>query len=311
MEKGRSKKENRHFVSNNQGTGLSIRKQCAILHVSRSHLYYKPTGEKKENLEIMQLMDSHNLEHPDEGVRGMQNMLTNNSLQVNHKRIRRLMNLMDIKAIYPRKNLTVIAKGEYKYPYLLRGIEIDKPNQVWSIDITYIAMNKGFMYLTAIIDVYSRFIVGWSLSNSLDAEVSLNVLKDAIKKHGKPEIINSDQGCQYTSKLWTGYLNSPEIAIKISMDGRGRATDNIWIERFWRTIKRGYVYLNPANDGLELYRGIKKYITYYNYNRRHSSLKKKTPSTVYTDKKQEDVPNVIPVNKYAEKKKNTQLIEIN
>jgi len=308
LQKGRSKKENRHFVSNTHSTGLSIRKQCAILNVSRSHLYYKPTGEKKENLEIMQLMDSHNMEHPDEGVRGMQNMLTNNSMQVNHKRIRRLMKLMDIKAIYPRKNLTAIAKGEYKYPYLLRGMEIDKPNQVWSIDITYIAMNKGFMYLTAIIDVYSRFIVGWSVSNSLDAEVSLNVLKVAIKQHGKPEIINSDQGCQYTSKLWTGYLNDPEIAIKISMDGRGRATDNIWIERFWRTIKRGYVYLNPADNGIELYRGVKRYITYYNYSRRHSSLQKKTPEMVYTAIKQVDVPSVKPVDYYNKKENVKQLV---
>lgn len=224
-------------------------------------------------------MDEHNIEHPDEGVFGMQNMLFSNELIVNHKRVRRLMRLMDIKAIYPRKNLTAIAVGEYKYPYLLRQMDITRRNQVWSIDITYIAMAHGFMYLTAIIDVYSRFIVGWCVGNSLEANVSLSVLKEAIACYGKPEIVNSDQGCQYTSKLWTGYLNDNEI--QISMDGRGRATDNIWIERFWRTIKRGYIYLHPAEDGIELYRGIQKFIGYYNYDRAHSSLERKKPYIVY------------------------------
>lgn len=247
--------------------------------INRSQLYYKPIPENRDNLKIMTLMDEHNIEHPDEGVRGMQNMLLSNEQTVNHKRVRRLMRLMDIKAIYPRKNLTAIAMGEYKYPYLLRNMDITRRNQVWSIDITYIAMAHGFMYLTAIIDVYSRFIVGWCLGNSLEANVSLGVLKEAIACYGKPEIVNSDQGCQYTSKLWTGYLN--EAQIKISMDGRGRATDNIWIERFWRTIKRGYIYLQPAEDGCELYRGIQKFIGYYNYSRVHSSLARRQPYIVY------------------------------
>lgn len=229
----------------------------------------------------MRLMDEHNIDHPDEGVQSMKSMLIDHEMKVNHKRIRRLMKIMDIKAIYPQKNLTAIARGEYKYPYLLRGLEITKPNQVWSIDITYIAMARGFMYLTAIIDVYSRFVVGWSVGNSLEADVSLSVLKGAIARYGKPEIVNSDQGSQYTSHLWVNYLNDPQQKIKISMDGRGRATDNIWIERFWRTIKRGHVYLHPANDGIELHRGVAGYIEYYNHRKRHSSLGRLTPASVY------------------------------
>jgi putative transposase len=198
--------------------------------------------------------------------------------------IRRLMKLMDLQAIYPQRNLTKRAKGEYRYPYLLRNIEITRPNQVWSIDISYIAMKSGFMYLTAIIDTYSRFIVGWNVGNSLDASVSLEVLKMAIARYGRPEIINSDQGCQYTSATWVEYLQSkeaPENAIRISMDSRGRATDNYWIERFWRTIKRGYVYLNPAADGIELYRGVKKYIEYYNYSRGHVAHDGLAPYVAY------------------------------
>lgn len=260
---------------------MSIRKQCTVLKVSRSQLYYKPKQDSTANLEVMRLMDEHNIDHPDEGVRSMRNMLIGNEMIVNHKRIRRLMKLMDLKAIYPQRNLTAIAKGEYKYPYLLRKLNVNRPNQVWSIDITYIAMAHGFMYMTAIIDVYSRFIVGWNVGNSLDAEVSLEVLKDAIARHGRPEIINSDQGSQYTSSLWVNYLQTPGSEIKISMDGRGRATDNIWIERFWRSLKRGYVYLNPAADGIELYHGIRQWVTYYNCAKAHSSIGNQPPCVAY------------------------------
>lgn len=268
----------RQLVSKTK-TKLSVRRQCNLLKINRSELYYKPQPIKTENLQVMQLIDNHNTDHPDEGVQGMRNMLINNEMVVNHKRIRRLMKLMDIKAIYPQRNLTKIAKGEYKFPYLLRNMVVTKPNQVWSVDITYIAMANGFMYLTAIIDVYSRFIVGWRVGNSLDAEVSLGVLKDAIARYGKPEIVNSDQGSQYTSAMWVNHLQSSGITI--SMDGRGRATDNIWIERFWRTIKRGYVYLNPAADGVELYRGVRGYIDYYNYVRGHSACGDRSPSVAY------------------------------
>ncbi len=230
----------------------------------------------------MRKMDEHHIDHPDEGVIGMKGMLCRKGYMVNTKRVRRLMRLMNIKAIYPQKNLTKLAKGEYVYPYLLRNMEITHINQIWSIDISYIAMEHGFMYLTAIIDVYSRFIVGWHLGNSLDAEVSVNLLKDCIAHYGVPEIVNSDQGCQYTSKEWIRTLK--ENSIQISMDGKGRATDNIWIERFWRTAKRGYVYLHPAENGLQLYNGLKGFINYYNMERSHAELGGVSPSSVYLNK---------------------------
>ncbi|MFR9607888.1 MAG: IS3 family transposase [Rikenellaceae bacterium] len=275
-----------------------MRKQCEILQVSRSQVYRKPKGESEENLEIMRKMDEHHIEHPDEGVLGMRGMLRNNGYTINTKRVRRLMRLMNIKAIYPQKNLTKLAKGEYVYPYLLRNLEVVRPNQVWSIDISYIAMAHGFMYITAIIDVYSRFIVGWHIGNSLDAEVSVSLLKECIEQRGAPEVVNSDQGCQYTSKEWVKTLKENDI--KISMDGRGRATDNIWIERFWRTLKRGYIYLHPAEDGLELHRGVKGYIDYYNFERSHTELGGAPPSSVYlTGKSKPTVKKRKKVNKYA------------
>ena len=181
---------------------------------------------------------------------------------VGPNRIRRLFRLMNHQTIYRRKNLTRQGMVQYVKPYLLRNLKITAANQVWSTDITYIPMKKGFMYLTAIIDVYSRRIVGWCLSNTLTAAWILEVLKEAIREHGRPAILNSDQGSQYTSAQWIQFLE--EQGIQISMDGKGRATDNIWIERFWKTIKYDYVYLNPAEDGLALYEGIENYIEYYN-----------------------------------------------
>lgn len=273
----------RQLVSKEDAT-LSVREQCILLEINRSGIYYKPVGVSAENLEVMRLMDRHNTFHPDEGVQSMRNMLMQHQLVVNHKRIRRLMRLMDIKAIYPRRNLTNRTNGEYKYAYLLRKLDITRRNQVWSIDITYIAMANGFMYLTSIIDVYSRFIVGWHVGNSLDAQVSVDVLKEAIARYGKPEIVNSDQGSQYTSADWVGCVQSyktDDSEIKISMDGKGLATDNIWIERFWRTIKRGYVYLHPAEDGIELYRGVRDYIDYYNYSKGHTAHDGLPPSTAF------------------------------
>lgn len=241
---------------------LSTRKQCELLSVNRSNLYYKPLAESDDNLKIMRMMDEHYIKHPTSGVLRMRDHLWTKGINVNPKRVRRLLRLMGLMAIYPKRNLSKLGKAEYIHPYLLRNITIERPNQAWAIDITYIPMAKGFMYLTAIIDIYSRFIVGWGISNSLDASCSLNVLKEAIRQHGKPDIINSDQGCQFTSQCWVEYLKSEEI--KISMDGKGRAIDNIFIERFWRSVKYDYVYINCPKDGLELYAGLKEYISYYN-----------------------------------------------
>lgn len=260
---------------------MSVRKQCELLWLNRSGLYYAPKGEKSENLEIMRIMDEHYLKHPTEGVIRMPDMLLALGYVVNHKRIRRLLRLMGLMAIYPKRNLSKLGMKKYIHPYLLQGLEIQRANQVWAIDITYIPMKNGFLYLTAIIDVYSRFIVGWGLSNTLEAESSLNVLKQAIREHGKPEIINSDQGSQFTSELWVEYLKKQ--LIKISMDGKGRAIDNIFIERFWRSLKYDYVYIYPASDGLELYQGIKDHINYYNHQLHHQGINRRTPAELYSE----------------------------
>ena len=258
---------------------LSIREQCGLFEIHRSGLYYKPVCESQENLKIMRLMDEHYLKHPTEGVLRMQDFLLSRDMTVNHKRIRRLLRLMGIMAIYPKKNLSKLGQAKYIRPYLLRNLSVTRPNHVWAIDITYIPMANGFMYLTAIIDLYSRYIVGWGLSNTLEAECSLSVLKQAIADHGKPEIINSDQGSQFTCEDWIIYLEQEEI--QISMDGKGRAIDNIFIERFWRSLKYDHVYIFPADDGLDLYKGLKEYFHYYNNDLAHQGIGRQTPAKLY------------------------------
>ena len=257
---------------------LSVRKQCRLVSVSRGSVYYVTKGEKPENLEMMNLMDKHILEEPTAGVLTMQSMLEENGLKAGYERVRRLMRKASIMPIYPRRHLTVLGEKKYILPYLLNNLKITRPNQVWAIDITYVPMRTGFMYLTAIIDIYSRFIVGWGLSNSLDAQASIKVLEQAIKTHGKPEIVNSDQGCQFTCKDYIDCLKSN--GIRISMDGKGRAIDNIFIERFWRTIKYQHIYLRPSNDGYELFKGIDKWIDKYN-NRPHQGIGRIKPIWKY------------------------------
>ena len=256
---------------------LSVRRQCELLGIHRSRLYYKPVGEKPENIKMMELMDKHLMNHPTEGVMSLVYFLIAKNFPVGPKRIRRLLRLMGRETLYRRKHLTKLGLKQFIKPYLLRGLTIDRPNQVWSTDITYIPMQKGFMYLTAIIDVYSRKIVGWGLSNTLTADWCKAVLQEAIAAFGKPEIVNSDQGAQYTSAAWLQYLERE--GIRVSMDGKGRATDNIWIERFWKSLKYDYVYLNPVEDGFELYRGIEKYMDYYNEKTHHTT--RQTPNKRY------------------------------
>ena len=224
---------------------LSMRRQCDLLGIHRSGVYYRSCGEPEENLRLMHQMDKLFTEDPTLGVLGMQDELRDLGLNYNVKRIRRLLRKMGIEPIYPRKNLSRLGHKKYVHPYLLRNLEITRPNQVWSVDITYIAMKSGFMYLAAIIDVYSRYIVGWQLSNTLDKENQTQLLHASVAKYGKPEIINSDQGSQYTCSHWVDTLG--DLGIHISMDGKGRATDNIYIERWFRTLKQKHVYLNPAN----------------------------------------------------------------
>jgi putative transposase len=258
---------------------LSVRKQCELLSIHRSGLYYAPKGESRENLEIMRIMDEHYLKHPTEGVLNVQDLLFTLGFLVNHKRVRRLLRLMGLMAIYPKKNLSKLGLKKYIHPYLLKGLDINRPNHVWEIDISYMPMKNGFLYLTAIIDVYSRYIVGWGISNTLDADASLSVLKQAIKDHGKPEIVNSDQGSQFTCEQWVEYLKEEDI--RISMDGKGRAVDNIFIERFFRTLKNDHVYLYPADNGLDLYQGVKAFIQYYNHIKHHQGIGRKIPAMLY------------------------------
>jgi putative transposase len=253
---------------------VSIRRQCQLMGVSRGSVYYRPKGEKPENLEIMRLMDEYILMEPTAGILTMQSMLRDKGYRVSYGRVRRLMRKANLYPIYPRRHLTVLGEKKYVYPYLLEDMKIERPNQVWAIDITYVPMASGFMYLTGIIDVYSRYIVGWGISNSLEAAASLGVVKEAIATHGKPDIINSDQGSQFTCKDYVDYLK--EKKIQISMDGKGRAIDNIYIERFWRTIKYQYIYLNPAEDGRELFRGIEKWLHRYHH-RDHQGIGRVKP----------------------------------
>lgn len=258
---------------------LSVRRQCDLLSVNRSSLYYRPVEEKPENVKMMTLMDKHLMRHPAEGVVSMVYYLKERGYPIGPKRIRRLFKLMGRETIYLRKNLIKAGLREFIKPYLLRGLQINHANQVWCTDITYIPMARGFMYLTALIDVYSRKIMGWGISNSLDAKWCKQVLEDAISRHGKPEIVNFDQGAQYTSALWTQCLDKHQILI--SMDGKGRATDNIWIERFWKSIKYGYIYLNPCDNGTELLEGVARYINYYNTKTHHTT--KQSPNNRYNE----------------------------
>ncbi len=261
---------------------LSVRSQCELLDLNRSGLYYKTIGESDENLIIMRKIDVHFMDHPTYGVLQMQDYLRDEGYCINEKRIRRLLRKMGIMAIYPQRNLSKLLQAQYVHPYLLRNLSVERANQVWSIDITYIPMAKGFMYLTAIIDVYSRYVVGWGLSNTLDADASIRVLNKAVSSHGMPEIVNSDQGSQFTCEKWIKTLNEKEI--KISMDGKRRALDNIYIERLWRTVKRDYVYLNPADNGCELFQGLKHFFNEYNYKKHHQGINRNIPYEWYSKK---------------------------
>lgn len=258
---------------------LSMRRQCELLDLNRSMIYYQPKAESDENLYVMRMLDKRHLAHPTHGVLQMQDFLFTLGVVVNEKRVRRLLRLMGIMAHYPKRNLSKLGQARYVRPYRLRNLEITHPNQVWAIDITYIPMTHGFMYLTAIIDLHSRFVVGWDVHNTLEAENCLGVLKKAIRRYGKPEIINSDQGSQFTCALWTEYLESEQI--QISMDGKGRATDNIFIERLWRTVKQDHVYPHPAADGSELFKGLDTFMNFYNYAKTHQGIGRIRPADIY------------------------------
>lgn len=263
---------------------ISIVKQAKALNVHRSGIYYKSKGESELNLKLMRLMDEHYTYHCFKGAKGMHTWLTMDmGYKVNQKRIDRLFyKLMGLSAIMPGKHTSKRNKEHKVYPYLLRNLKVEKTNQVWATDITYIPMRKGFMYLTAIIDLHSRYVLHWSLSNSMDATWCKEALEDAIDMHGCPEIINTDQGSQYTSEIFTREVLSN--GIKLSMDGKGRAIDNVFIERLWRSVKYESIYLNPPENGIDLYKQMSNYFEYYNHKRRQQGIDNEIPFKRYANK---------------------------
>jgi len=274
-----SSKQRREHVD--KATRLSVVRQCELLEIHRSGLYYKCAPESEYNLELMRLIDQEHMTHPWLGVPRMTTWLKKDMNHiVNHKRIERLYRLMGIQAVGPKPNTSKPGKGHKIYPYLLRNLKVTHSNQVWAMDITYIPVQGGFLYLVAVIDLYSRYVLNWSLSNTMTAAWCKETLADAVNKHGSPEIVNTDQGSQFTSDEFTRFVLE-DMEVRISMDGKGRAIDNIFIERLWRSVKYEHVYLFPASDGLECYGGLKEYFEYYNNTRRHQSLDDETPARVY------------------------------
>lgn len=270
--------ERKEMVESNH-VDLSISCQCELLSLHRSSFYYVPAAESQENLAIMRKLDEQYFSTPFYGALRLKASMQESGYHVNIKRIRRLMRIVNWQTIYREPHTTMSDKTHFKYPYLLRGLKIVRCNQVWAMDITYIPMKTGFMYLTAIIDLYSRYVIHWSLSNSMSAEWCDEVLKQAIKNHGVPEIFNTDQGSQFTSEIFIKTLL--DNGIKISMDGKGRALDNIFIERLWRSVKYENIYLNVYENGLSLWQGLEKYFQFYNHERLHQSLDYQTPKQRY------------------------------
>lgn len=276
-------KNERHGLVDKANKKLSIKKQCDLLTIHRSSFYYQSRPLDTLNMELAKAIDKEYTLHPFRGVPSMTTYLREDlGYPVNKKRIERLYKLMDIQAVVPGPHTSKGNKEHKKYPYLLRNLKITRRNQVWATDITYVPVKDGYMYLIAIIDLYSRYVLNWSLSNTMEAEWCAEILKETIEQYGKPDIFNTDQGSQFTSDAFTGVLK--ENIVQISMDGKGRATDNIFIERLWRTVKYEDIYLHAYENGMELYQGLKKYFNFYNHIRRHSSINKNRPKDLYGDK---------------------------
>jgi len=261
---------------------LSIRKQCKLLEISRSGLYRPISEESSFNQMLMREIDEEYMRHPFLGVPKMTVYLRNQGFRVNPKRVRRLMRLMNLVAIYPKPNLSLPNQAHERYPYLLRGLKIKQPNQVWSIDITYIRTANGFCYLAAIIDWYSRYVIDWKLSNSMDVDFCKSLLRRALAT-GRPEIFNMDQGSQFTSSEFLDILREDTglSKIQISMDGKGRALDNVFVERLWRSVKYEEVYLKNYQGMTDAKTGLSEYFRYYNHERPHQSLGYKTPVEIH------------------------------
>lgn len=266
---------------------LSVSRQCKLVSISRSSFYHAPRGESPENLALMRRIDELFLKYPFYGSRQLVRQLRREGIGAGRHRVRRLMRLMGLEAIYQAPRTSAPHPAHRIYPYLLRGMTIDRPNQVWSADITYIPVQRGFLYLVAIMDWATRHVLAWRLSNTMDARFCVEALNEALGKHGRPEIFNTDQGSQFTSLAFTGALRDAQIAI--SMDGRGRCLDNVFIERLWRSLKYEAVYLHEMADGFAAERVIGAWIEFYNTERPHSALDGRTPAEAYADARPVDM----------------------
>jgi len=258
---------------------LSLSRQCRLLKLNRSTVYYKKRPITPIDLKLMQLIDKQYLKIPSWGSRSMRNHLRRLGYKVNRKKVQRLMRLMGLEAIYPKPKTSRPHPEHKVYPYLLRNLKIDRPNQVWAADITYIPMSRGFMYLVAVMDWHSRKVLSWRVSNTLDTDFCVQAVEEAISRFGAPEIFNTDQGAQFTSSAFTSLLKDNDI--NISMDGRGRVQDNIFIERLWWTLKYHYLYLWSFNNGSQLRQGLDQWFRFYSQERSHQALDNMTPDEVY------------------------------
>ena len=258
---------------------LSKTRRCQLLDVARSTAYYRSQPVSEQDLMLMRLIDEIYLQWPFYGSRRMVGALEDRGHHVNRKRVQRLMRLMDLQALYPRRRTSQPGKGHTIYPYLLRELPIERANQVWATDISYIPMAKGFMYLVAIMDWHSRRVLSWRVSNTLDTGFCIEALEEALQRHGAPEIFNTDQGAQFTSEAFTDVLKAHHISI--SMDGKGRWVDNVFVERLWRSVKYEDVYLRAYETPTELRAGLTRYFEFYNTRRRHTALDRRTPDAVY------------------------------
>jgi putative transposase len=274
---------------------LSLGRQCELLELPRSSYYYEPAPESEENLALMRRIDELPLQHPYYGVLRMQAELSTGEKPMNEKPLRRLMRKMGIETLYCKPNTSKPCKWHERFPYLLRGLEISRSNQVWSMDITYIPMRRGFMYLCGIIDWHSRYLLSGMLSNSLTVDFCVEALEQAIENYGKPEILNTDQGIEFTSDEFIEKVLGSNI--RFSMDGKGRATDNACIERFWRNLKYEKIYLYAYQNSLDLFVGLTEYMDFYNNRRKHQSLGYQTPASVFAgekEKKQREKESSVP-----------------
>ena len=258
---------------------LPLTRQCQLLSLNRSTVYYQHASVSDEDLVLMRRIDEMHLKRPFYGSRRIRDWLQDEGHAVNRKRVQRLMRIMGITALYPKPRTSKPGEGHKVYPYLLRGLTIDRPNQVWATDLTYIPTARGFVYLVAIMDWFSRKVLAWRLSNSMESDACVDALEEALIRYGSPEIFNTDQGAQFTSEAFTGVLK--KAGVSISMDGKGRWVDNVFVERLWRSVKYEDVYLKAYETVSDARDGIGTYLKFYNSERRHQSLDRRTPDQVY------------------------------